>query len=42
LQPGQSLTHKHAVFHFTGNEQVLDNISQKVLQISLAAMKNAF
>jgi hypothetical protein len=42
LQPGQSLTHKHAVFHFTGNEQVLDAISQKVLQISLTAMKTAF
>lgn len=42
LQPGQSLTHQHAVFHFTGNEQVLDSISKKVLQISLEALKNAF
>jgi hypothetical protein len=42
LEPGQSLTHKHAVFHFTGNEQVLDKISQQILRISLAAMKSAF
>lgn len=39
LQPGQSLTHRHAVFHFTGNEKVLDSISKKVLHITLADIK---
>lgn len=42
LQPGQSLKHQHTVLHFTGNEQVLDSISQKLLHISLAALKSAF
>ena len=42
LPPGQSLTHRHSVFHFTGNEQVLNTISQKILHISLEAIKKAF
>jgi hypothetical protein len=35
LKPGESLSHKHAVFHFTGNEKALDAISQKLLGVSL-------
>jgi hypothetical protein len=42
LQPGQSLKHQHAVFHFTGNEQALDQISRNLLHIPLETMKNAF
>jgi hypothetical protein len=42
LQPNESLSHLHAVFHFTGNEQQLGKIAQKVFGISLNDIKNAF
>lgn len=42
LQPGQSLTHKHSVFHFTGDEKVLDLICFKTLGVSLEQVKNIF
>jgi hypothetical protein len=42
LQPGHSLTHKHAVFHFTGDEQALDKISTRLLGVSLSAVKAKF
>jgi hypothetical protein len=42
LQPGASLNHNHAVFHFTGNEQELDKIATKVLGISLEDIIKAF
>ena len=42
LKPGESLSHKHAVFHFTGNEHGLDNISQKLLGISLNEIEKKF
>ena len=42
LQPGQSLSHRHAVYHFTGNEQELDKITQKVFGISVNDLKSAF
>jgi hypothetical protein len=42
LAPGSSLSHKHAVFHFTGDEAGLDRISRKVLGISLEEVKKAF
>jgi hypothetical protein len=35
LQPGQTLTHQHNVFHFTGEKTALDQIAQSVLGISL-------
>jgi hypothetical protein len=35
LAPGQSQTHNHAVFHFTGSESGLDAIAKKVLGVSL-------
>jgi hypothetical protein len=42
LQPGQSLTHNHSVFHFTGDENALDLIIQKLLGVNIHQIKNAF
>jgi len=42
LAPGQSLTHRHSVFHFTGNEEALDPICRKTLGVSLQQVKNVF
>ncbi len=41
LKPGESLLHKHAVFHFTGAETALNIIAQKTLGVSLEEIKNA-
>lgn len=35
LKPNQSLSHKHSVFHFTGSEAALEQISKKVFGVSL-------
>jgi hypothetical protein len=42
LQPGKGQVHYHAVFHFTGTETALSNISTKTLGVSLQEIKNAF
>jgi len=42
LKPGESLSHKHAVFHFTGDEKGLSAIAQKLFGISLADVQNEF
>jgi hypothetical protein len=42
LQPGQSLSHKHSVYHFTGNEQGLDAIARKMFGVGLEDIKTAF
>lgn len=42
LKPGQSLSHKHSVFHFTGPEEGLNSISEKVFGVSLNDIKKAF
>jgi hypothetical protein len=42
LQPGQSLTHDHSVFHFTGDEKALDEITKKLLGVSIDRIKNIF
>lgn len=42
LKPGQSLSHNHTVFHFTGEEKALDQIAIKLLGISLEEIKKAF
>jgi hypothetical protein len=42
LSRGHSLTHRHAVFHFTGNEAALDRICVQLLGVSLADVKKAF
>jgi hypothetical protein len=41
LAPGQSHTHHHAVFHFTGPEAGLNAIAEKVLGVSLDQIKQA-
>jgi len=41
LKPGESQKHKHAVFHFTGSENSLNQISLKTLGVSLAEIKDA-
>lgn len=42
LKPGQSLIHNHTVYHFTGDEKSLGNISQKLLGVSLSEIQQAF
>ncbi len=42
LAPGKSLSHQHAVFHFTGDEPALDRICTRLLGVSLEAIKKAF
>ena len=42
LAPGQSLTHRHSVFHFTGDEETLDPICKKTLGVSLQQVKSVF
>lgn len=42
LKPGQSLHHRHSVFHFTGDEKALDLICFKTLGVSLEQVKNVF
>lgn len=41
LKPNESLSHKHSVFHFTGDEKGLDAIAQKTLGVSINQIKNA-
>lgn len=42
LKPGEKLTHKHSVFHFTGNKVALNKIVLKTLRISLDEIATAF
>lgn len=42
LEPGESLSHRHNVFHFTGDEAVLSPISEELLGVSLEKVKNIF
>ncbi|TKK72015.1 hypothetical protein FC093_03110 [Ilyomonas limi] len=42
LKPNESLTHKHSVYHFTGNERALDAVAQKLLGTSISEIKGAF
>ena len=39
LAPGQSLTHRHSVFHFTGDEETIDSICRQTLGVSLQQVK---
>ena len=39
LAPGQSLTHRHSVYHFTGPEEALDSICQKLLGVSVKGLR---
>ena len=42
LKPGESLSHKHSVFHFTGDAKQLGAITQKLLGVSLEEIKKQF
>ncbi|HVU98687.1 MAG TPA: DUF6786 family protein [Puia sp.] len=42
LEAGQSQTHRHSVYHFTGPEAGLDAIARKVLGVSIEKIKGAF
>lgn len=42
LKPGEKLTHKHSVFHFTGNKAALNKIALKTLDISLDDISATF
>ncbi|MBN1506770.1 MAG: hypothetical protein JW955_07985 [Sedimentisphaerales bacterium] len=41
LSPGQSILHTHRTFHFKGSEGDLNDISQKMLGVSIAEIKSA-
>lgn len=41
LEPGQTMTHDHRVFHFTGDEETLDEIAREVLGVSIEEIKTA-
>lgn len=40
--PGQSATHWHTVYHFSGTEQQLDYLSKNLLGVTIAQIKQAF
>jgi hypothetical protein len=42
LQPGGKLTHTQYTLHITGNPQLLDKVSRKVLGVSLEEIKGSF
>lgn len=41
LGPGDTLTHEHRTFHFSGSEKDLDKIARKCLEVSLEKIKSA-
>ena len=42
LNPGETLLHDHNVYHFSGNKNQLNNISKKILGVSLEEINNVF
>lgn len=42
LQPAQSLSHKHSVYHFIGEEKHLNPIAEKLLGVSMDEIKKMF
>ena len=42
LKPMQSLTHRHTVYHFIGEETDLNPITKKLFGVSIADIKSAF
>lgn len=42
LKPGESLVHKHSVFHFTGDKDALNKIALKTLGISINDITTTF
>ena len=42
LKPAQSLSHRHTVFHFSGEDMDLNPIAEKLLGVSIHEIKGAF
>lgn len=42
LKPGETLSHNHWVFHFTGDKDQLNEITQQTLGITLSQIESAF
>jgi hypothetical protein len=42
LLPGEKISHKQRIFHFTGDEQKLNRISMDLFGLSLETIKNVF
>lgn len=42
LTPGQSLSHQHNVYHFTGSKEQLNKIAQQVLRVSIDEITKQF
>jgi hypothetical protein len=42
LKPGETLSHRHNVYHFTGDKTALNAMAQKVLGISLEQIQTTF
>lgn len=42
LKPGESLSHRHNVFHFTGDEASLSPIAEKLLGVDLEKVRKIF
>ena len=42
LQPGNSFTHYHSVFHFRGEKKELNEIATKVFGVTIEEIKNVF
>lgn len=42
LEPGETLTHEHQVYHFTGDRKALNQISERLLGVGLEPIISAF
>lgn len=42
LKPGESLTHQHNVFHFSGEEKYLDQLTISLMGVSIDELKKIF
>jgi hypothetical protein len=42
LAPGQTLTHVHTTFHFSGSEDALSNIARQVLGVDIATIQSVW
>ena len=42
LKPSEAMTHKQFTFHFHGEKEVLNTLSQKVLGVTLSALESTF
>ena len=42
LKPGETLSHRHAAYHFTGSEEALNEVAKKLFGVSIEEIKKAF